>query len=277
MQAACVRLPEEYLVPHGKDGFRVTKPLPVGTIVFGHGACIVRCREDYDKVQACRGTKRVAEDKDSEVPELSKEQRKAQRLLKHLPGVVHALDTTDAPTAAGKLRQMAASLEARAKEMQALGNEALAARGTNLAARVAAVASAAAPKGTGAKSDPIEFEDEQAEIDRAEGVKQARLERAQSVYWDQLQGAAPAASDDEEVQEAVQAASDAALKRAVFAALSEDEDDEDAGAATLFPPKTGRQAELAAALEESRRGQEPEDSYDIHRDGCYAGCCEDEE
>ena len=50
MQAACVRLPEEYLVPHGKDGFRVTKPLPVGTIVFGHGACIVRCREDYDKV-----------------------------------------------------------------------------------------------------------------------------------------------------------------------------------------------------------------------------------
>lgn len=266
MQVACVALPEGCLRPYGKDGFEVIAPLPIGSIMFGHGVCLVRNTADYDKVQSCRGTKRPAEEEgsDAEAPadkEQAKAERKARRLLKHLPGVVHALDNTAAPTAAGQLRQLACLLDARTTAMAAAGNEALAARGAALSARLGAVASAAAPKGTGAWSDSIEF-DEQAEIDRAEGVKQERLERAQSVYWDQLERAAPAASDDEQVQEAVEAAGDAALKRAVFAALSDDEDDEDAPAATLFRPKTGRQAELAAALEESRRDQEPEDCED---------------
>ena len=227
MQAACVALPADHLVPHGKDGFRVTKPLPVGTIVFGHGACIVSSDADYQKVQACRGTKRPAEE-DASDADVDKEQaaaeRKAKRLLKHLPGVVHALDNTAAPTAAGQLRQMACMLDARAAALAAAGNGALAARGAELAARVGAVAAAAEPKGTGAKSDPIEFElDEQAEIDRAAEVRVRNLERQQSMYWEQTRGLAAAGSDEEEeVQEAVQEASDAAVKRAVFDALGDE-------------------------------------------------------
>lgn len=228
MQAACVALPADHLVPHGKDGFRVTKPLPVGTIVFGHGACIVNSDADYQKVQACRGTKRPAEEDGSDAEaQVDKEQaaaeRKAKRLLKHLPGVVHALDNTAAPTAAGQLRQMACMLDARAAALAAAGNGALAARGAELAARVGAVAAAAEPKGTGAKSDPIEFEDEQAELDRTAEVRVRNLERQQSMYWEQPRGLAAAGSDEEEeAQEAVQAASDAAVKRAVFDALGDE-------------------------------------------------------
>lgn len=242
MQAACVALPEGCLVPYGKDGYRVTAPLPVGSIIFGHGACVVRSTGDYDKVQACRGTKRATEsdaEEGAEDKEEAKRRKKAARLVRHLPDVVQYMGEDDQ----AKLQRLAARLTDSA---------------ANLAARLTAVA---APKpAAGADSDdPIVIEeDEQAEVDRAAGVQQQRLERAQTGHWDHLLGGAPSDSDEEAAQEAVAAANTAALKQQVFAALGDDESDSEAPAGRLFP-KTGRQVELVAALEESRRGTQESD------------------
>lgn len=240
MQVACVALPEG-VTQYGKDGYQ----LPGGIIVFGHGVCVVRNTADYDKVQACRGTKRAAgsegeEEEGAEDKAEAKQRRKAARLVAHLPLVRDYLGEEDK----AKLARLA---------------------GVPPPTAAAPPPRAAPPRGpatgpvkppTPASSGAISISDSQEQVDAAAEVQQQRLERTQSQYWDQLQGAAPADSEAQAFREAQQAATAAALKAQVFQALGESDSDSDSDtpARALFP-KTGRQAELVAALKESRRGQ----------------------
>lgn len=264
MQVACVALPEG-VTQYGKDGYR----LPGGIIVFGHGVCVVRNTADYDKVQACRGTKRAAgsegeEEEGAEDKAEAKQRRKAARLVAHLPLVRDYLGEED-----------------KAKLARLAGVPA-----PTAAAPLAPAPTAAPPRGpatgpvkppTPASSGAISISDSQEQVDAAAEVQQQRLERSQSQYWDQLQGAAPADSEAQAFLEAQQAATAAALKEQVFQALGESDSDSDSDtpARALFP-KTGRQAELVAALKESRRGQ-GSDGEEEEEAGSEAGSDGEEE
>ena len=210
-QAACVPLPAG-VTQYGKDGYR----LPNGFIVFGHGVCIVTNEEDYTKVAAFRGTKRAAEDgEDAETPadkEEAKQRRKAARLVRHLPLVQDYLEEADK----SKLQRLAERL-----------------------------ASSAAPRGpatgpikpapSGSDAEP-EYSSEEAEVaaqeaeearlaDQVGDVMERRLERAQTGYWNELLGEAPAESEsDAEVQEAVREASAAATQKEVMKAVFGEEE-----------------------------------------------------